>query len=270
MARDSRTALRRRVLSALMLAPVALFAVWLGGPVLSAVTALAGALMAWEWARLCGRGRLGTRGIIAIVAIVAATAVATGGAPIAALGLILAATGLVVFLGSRSFETVIAAFGLVWIGIPCIALVWLSQDATAGRATVFWILAVVWATDIGAYGFGRTLGGPRLAPRASPNKTWSGLLGGILCASVAGTLAAVAFGAALSPMLPALSALLAIIAQSGDLAESMMKRHFGVKDSSNLIPGHGGLLDRLDGLLTVIPTVAFLSILAGGSMMTWR
>ena len=262
--------LRLRIQSALVLAPAALVAVWLGGPFLSALTVLAGSLMGWEWTRLCGHGRVGSRGAAIIAVIIAAILCGAFGAPLLALALLGGGALLIGALGRHSGEPVLAVFGLLWIGLPCTALLWLAQDVAAGRTTVLWILAVVWATDIGAYAAGRVLGGPRLAPRLSPNKTWAGLIGGILCAAAAGTATALVLGLPVGPPLPLVSGFLAIVAQSGDLAESMAKRHFGVKDSSGLIPGHGGLLDRLDGMLTVIPAVAFLSLLGGGSVVTWR
>jgi phosphatidate cytidylyltransferase len=162
------------------------------------------------------------------------------------------------------------AFGALWVTLPCICLLWLARGGLNGRATLLWVLAVVWATDIGAYVIGRTAGGPRLAPRWSPRKTWAGLAGGAVCAALAGWATAAWFG--ISPALPLvlLSAGLAIVEQFGDLAESLAKRRFGVKDSSGLIPGHGGLLDRLDGLLAVIPVVALLTLIDGRSVVTWQ
>ena len=156
------------------------------------------------------------------------------------------------------------------MALPCIILLWLVQSGSASRGTLFWVFAVVWATDIGAYAAGRQMGGPLLAPRWSPRKTWAGLGGGIICAALAGWATAGVLGA--TPVLPLVlvSAGLAIVEQFGDLAESVAKRRFGVKDASSLIPGHGGLLDRLDGLLAVIPAVALLTLLGGGSVLTWR
>ena len=259
-----------RVASALVLAPIATAAVWLGPPFLPALVLCAGVLMGWEWARLCGRNRIGLGGMVIIVAIAASVLAAALGATQLAL-VILPLGSIVAFLLDRDDgEPLLAACGILWIGLPCVALVWLAGDARAGRMNVLWILAVVWATDIGAYAVGRTLGGPRLAPRISPSKTWSGLLGGILCATAAGAAFALATDAPAFSPLPLLSGVLAIVAQSGDLAESVAKRHFGVKDSSSLIPGHGGLLDRLDGMLTVIPAVALLNLVGGGSVVTWR
>jgi phosphatidate cytidylyltransferase len=264
------SSLRLRIVSAMVMAPAVLAAVWLGPPYFPALIVAAGAVLGWEWAGLCGRGRVGTVGIPAIAAIVGAALLASAGWALAAL--ILAGLGSLVvgWSAPRRAEAVLAAGGVLWISVPSIALLWLSQDPTVGRRTVLWLLAIVWATDIGAYIVGRTLGGPRLAPRMSPNKTWSGLAGGVACAALAGAAAAWAFGAPLLSPLPLASALLAVIEQSGDLAESLAKRHFGVKDASGLIPGHGGLLDRVDGLLAVVPAVALLNLIGGSSVVTWR
>lgn len=271
----AQSSLRLRILSSLVLAPVAVAAAWFGWPWLPLVTALAGAVMAWEWARLCGDGTVGESGKTAIGFVLSAVLVAAFYSVLA--GITLIAIGAVVILavgrwGSRAervLEPGWLAAGVLWIGLPCVLLLWLAGPDHAGRATVLWIFAVVWATDIGAYVFGRSIGGPRLAPRWSPRKTWAGLVGAAACAGLAGWGTARLLG--LSPALPLvlLSAGLAIVGQFGDLAESVAKRRFGVKDSSGLIPGHGGLLDRLDGLLAVIPAVAVLSLI-GGSVLTWR
>jgi phosphatidate cytidylyltransferase len=134
---------------------------------------------------------------------------------------------------------------------------------------LLWVLALVWATDTGAYIAGRRIGGAKLAPRISPNKTWSGLGGGIAAAALVGAVAALWLGTSSVWLLLGVSAALAIVEQVGDLAESAFKRRFGVKDSSDIIPGHGGVLDRVDGLLAVIVAVAGLSLAGGGSVLLW-
>jgi len=260
------SALKTRVASALVLAPVVLAAVWFGSPWIDGLTVLGGARMAWEWARLCGAGEFNASGVAVLLAVTSAVGVAAFDQIGMAFALTLAGAGLVlgISLGRRDPAPHLTALGVVWLAVPCIALLWLAHDA--GKSIVFWILAVVWATDIGAYFVGRTVGGPKLAPRISPKKTWSGLLGGMASAALAGTAVASLVAAPLWPVAMA-SGSLAVVGQAGDLAESALKRRFGVKDSSGLIPGHGGILDRVDALLTVIPAVALLR-LAGA--VSWR
>ena len=137
-----------------------------------------------------------------------------------------------------------------------------------GRVAVFFLLAVVWASDIGAYAVGRAIGGPRLAPTLSPNKTWAGAFGGLAGAVLVGLGAARVMDAS-AGMIVALSLVLSLAAQLGDLAESFAKRKFGAKDSGSLIPGHGGLLDRLDSLLTAAALQGLLLLLGAGSARGW-
>jgi phosphatidate cytidylyltransferase len=271
LARADFGSIRPRLLSAVTLAPLPVAAIWFGSPWLPLLTALAGAVMAWEWGRLCRRGRLGATGIVLVGVVLVAIAIAT---LTPGLSIVFALVGAgIVFWFARArpdLDPELTAFGALWVALPCICLLWLARGGPNGRATLLWILAIVWATDIGAYVIGRTFGGPRLAPHWSPRKTWAGLAGGAVCAGLAGWATAAWLG--ISPALPLvfLSAGLAIVEQFGDLAESLAKRRFGVKDSSGLIPGHGGLLDRLDGLLTVIPVVALLTMIAGRSVVTWQ
>ena len=272
MAPAERRSLILRVLSSLVLAPIAIAAAWFGWPWLPIVTAAAGAVMAWEWARLCHAGRLGASGVALIGAVLAAIAAAAAEGAALAVVVSLLGAAIVHEMARREpqGEPCWLALGTLWVALPCVLLLWLAEVEGAGRATLLWIFAVVWATDIGAYAVGRQLGGPRLAPRWSPRKTWSGLIGGAGCAALAGWGTALVAG--ISPVLPLVlvSAGLAIVGQFGDLAESVAKRRFGVKDSSGLIPGHGGLLDRLDGLLAVIPAVALLTLVVGGGVLMWR
>ncbi|HZK88933.1 MAG TPA: phosphatidate cytidylyltransferase [Stellaceae bacterium] len=258
--------LRLRILSALVLAPLPLVAIWLGGPFMPILTVVAAIVMAWEWSRLCGGGA-------PLVAVVAVAVVAAAGLGVRAGSVLLVVGAVAIWVGEvrrPGSAPLWAAAGCLWVGLPCIILLWLVQSGSAARGTLFWMFAVVWATDIGAYAAGRQLGGPLLAPRWSPRKTWAGLLGGVGCAALAGWATAGLLGIASVLPLVLVSAALAIVEQFGDLAESVAKRRFGVKDASGLIPGHGGLLDRLDGLLAVIPAVALLTLIGGGSVLTWR
>jgi phosphatidate cytidylyltransferase len=277
MARGESTALRMRIASAVVLAPLPLAAIWFGGAWLMSLTALAGAAMAWEWGRLC-RGEVGRSFApgaieITLIAVVVATVLiaaagdARAAVPVAVIG---AAVIFTMALQGPGAEPLLTGLGALWIAIPCISFLWLARAEHGGRQILLWLLAVVWATDIGAYAIGRSIGGPRLAPRWSPRKTWAGFVGGMVSAALAGGVAALALRA--RPLLPLVlvSAGLAIVAQFGDLAESLAKRRFGVKDSSRLIPGHGGLLDRLDGLLAVIPMVALTTWMSGHNVLLWR
>lgn len=269
LARADRASFQLRVISALVLAPLPIAAIWFGSPWLPLLTAFAAMVMAWEWGRLCRGGRFGRSGLILVSAVLISVAVAAFAAARLALGIAVLGA-VVVFWAARArrdLDPQWTAFGALWVALPCISLLWLARDGSTGRATLLWVLAVVWATDIGAYAIGRAFGGPRLAPRWSPHKTWAGLTGGVLCAALTGW--ATAAWLEISPALPVVlvSAGLAVIGQFGDLAESVAKRRFGVKDSSGLIPGHGGLLDRLDGLLAVIPVVALLTLIGGHSLL---
>ena len=277
LARAEPGALRPRVVSALVLAPLPLAAIWLGGIWLALLTIAAGAVMAWEWGRLCRgapeRGFAPGGVEMALVAIViSVVAFAAGGTARTATALAVLGA-VVIFLAARQRpggEPAWIALGVLWVALPCICFLWLAREEADGRAILLWLLAVVWATDIGAYVVGRSIGGPRLAPRWSPRKTWAGLAGGMLSAGLVGGATALVLGRPSLLTLVLVSAGLAVVAQFGDLAESLAKRRFGVKDTSGLIPGHGGLLDRLDGLLAVLPAVALMTLIGGQSVIAWR
>jgi phosphatidate cytidylyltransferase len=162
------------------------------------------------------------------------------------------------------------ALGLVYVFVPCAALIWLRADPNVGLQQIFWIVALVIFADTGAYIAGRSIGGPKLAPRVSPNKTWAGLGGAVVSAAIVGAITAMLMDLPSVAILTAISAGLAVIEQIGDLAESAFKRHFGVKDASNIIPGHGGALDRVDGLIAVAAAVAGINHLIGSSVLTWQ
>ena len=206
-----------RALSAVILGPLLLAAVWYGFPWLDLVAAAAAPVMVFEWARL------------------------TRGAPV--------------------LRVLAWTYGLAAL----VALLWLRHQPAFGRETVLWVLVCIWATDIGAYFVGRTAGGAKLAPRISPGKTWSGLIGGMAWAAVASAALGYAFGLGETVPLAIAGAVLAVVGQAGDLLESAAKRRAGVKDSGHLIPGHGGLLDRIDGLMAVLVAVAIARLVAGPS-----
>ena len=253
--------LRLRIVSALILAPPALAAVWFGSWAFVALAAVAGVLLAWEWTRL-SLGRFGVAGIILAVMAggVAAVALVRPALGLALIALAAAIAPLSQRVEGRSLAWI--GVGAFYIGLPVLALVWLRGE---GAPMVFWLLFLVWATDIGAFAAGRMIGGPKLWPRVSPNKTWAGLLGGMLSAAAVGAIAAQLTEKNI-PTVAALSGMLALVAQVGDFAESWMKRHFGVKDSSGIIPGHGGMMDRLDGLLAAAPVVGTLHLLYEGGL----
>ncbi len=170
-------------------------------------------------------------------------------------------------MAGRKLPPAQALLGLLWIGPALVALIWLRDREPGGFGNVLFMLCVVWASDIGAYMIGRLIGGPKLAPSISPGKTRSGAMGGMLAAigvGVAG--ASIGHGDVIIAGLVAVG--LGVVSQIGDLLESAVKRHFGVKDSGNLIPGHGGLLDRLDAVLTVAPVAA--ALVAWRGVELWR
>lgn len=269
--------LRKRAASAALLLPAALLCIWLGAEAWTALVAAAVAVLAWEWVRLCGFSTRRLPGFAVPVCVLGAGTLAVGDRYLLALAL-LAAGALATWLlaerpasGRRTAPAAWLAFGVVYIGLAGVALIHLRGDFGAGRANVIFLFAVVWASDIGAYLAGRAIGGPKLAPAVSPSKTWSGAAGGLLSSVTAGLVAAyVMAGTAPGVRVALVAALLGLLTQAGDLFESWIKRRFHVKDTSSLIPGHGGLLDRLDGVLAAAPAAAVLGAMLGAGALLWR
>lgn len=253
--------LRLRVLSALVMAPVALLAAWAGFPVFDAFVAVAAALMVWEWDRM-SLGEFSRLGGVVAGALSALVLLASH---LPMLSLVLVGVGSAV-LALKS-ERRWLAWGLAYIGVPVISLVWLRL--VGGAWSLLWLLLIVWATDVGAYAAGRTIGGAKLAPRISPNKTWAGLIGGAVAAVVSGLALSVVVGIQHWAILALFAAVLAVVSQMGDLYESSVKRRFQVKDSSNIIPGHGGVLDRVDGLMAAAVAMAVAISLMGTGVEQW-
>lgn len=247
--------LGKRAAVGLVLLALAIGALSLGGLAFWLVCSAIGIGMMYEWCSLAGLDAQRTR--VAQLALMVPLAIMSpwaAGPDFLALGLVIGA-GLFV-LGTLRHP--MAAAGAIYIGLPVLGLV-LIRNQHGGLVFALWALALVWACDIGAYFAGRAIGGARLAPVISPNKTWSGLIGGIAAAAIFGALMHVYAG--LPWRLTLATPALALLAQGGDLFESWLKRRAGVKDSGNLLPGHGGLLDRLDGVAPVAPVAAFLVML---------
>jgi phosphatidate cytidylyltransferase len=261
-----------RVLAALVLAPAAIAIAYAGGWLWAALVTLAAIGLYVEWLFIVGAGR--EPRVIAL----GAAALAVGGICLA-LGridtaLVVLAVGLAAVALLSPERRLWTATGFAYAAAAELASVLVRLDPIQGFAALMLILLIVWVTDIGGYFAGRGIGGPKLWPRVSPKKTWAGAIGGfVLSLVVAGGFTAFGYGQA-GPLL-LLAAVLSIASQLGDLFESAVKRRFGVKDSSQIIPGHGGLLDRLDGFVAAIVLAAIFGLLRGGAdgvgrgLMVW-
>ncbi len=252
-----------RICSALVLVPLALGAAYLGGWPFAVLWGLAAMVVLWEWNSLVAgsdqRIVLTTGGASLALAI---ALVLTGHLLAAVIVLAISTLG-VASLAPAKRRTWIAA-GVPYAGALGVAPIVVRSDNGEGFLAVIFLFAVVWTTDIAAYFAGRAIGGPKLMPRVSPNKTWSGAIGGTLAAVVVAL--ALAKVTALTGLfaIAMLAVILSICAQGGDLFESFLKRRFGAKDSGHLIPGHGGLMDRLDGFVTASVVAALIGLLRGG------
>ena len=250
-----------RIAAALVLVPLALGAAYAGGVFWAALVTLVAVGLYLEWLMVVGEVRAVRVSVIGALAIAAVgVCLAFGLVDVAAvvLGLGLALVAALA-AGHRSW----AATGFIYAAAAELASVLVRLDVTEGWHALVLVFLVVWSSDIGGYVAGRGIGGPKLAPRISPNKTWAGAIGGFGTSLLAAACWALAGAGGLMAMV-VLAAVLSIVSQLGDLFESAVKRHFGVKDSSHIIPGHGGLLDRLDGYVAAIVFAAILGLLRGG------
>ena len=219
------------------MAPIAIGITWFGGWPFVLFWAAAACIVLWEWTRLVTRSsRAGTYAAFAIWMVA----------------------------------------GLAYAGVLLLAPVILRRDPSLGFVAILFLFAVVWATDIAAYFAGRAIGGPKLWPAVSPNKTWSGAIGGTLGGVAAALIVVKVAGLVIAPMLVLVTLALSVASQAGDLLESALKRGFGAKDSGDLIPGHGGLMDRLDGFLTAVLAAVMVGLLRGGfdgaahGLLAWK
>jgi phosphatidate cytidylyltransferase len=261
-----------RILSGLVLAPLAVGVAYLGGWAFVAFWCIAALLVLWEWCTLvAGAERrtvlLITGAAVLLAILLAATTAGVDGSH----SVRLVAAGTLLLMGmlataalAPSDRRVWTAAGIPYAGLLGMAPIVLRNDVQYGFLAIAFVFAVVWATDIVAYFVGRAVGGRKLAPRISPKKTWSGAIGGTVAAIAAALAVAVVAGLPNLPALGLIAAAASALAQAGDLFESAIKRRFGAKDSSHLIPGHGGLMDRLDGFVAAAALAALIGLVHGG------
>ncbi len=254
-----------RSLAAAVMIPLALLVIWAGGLWFVAAIAAMGLMMSYEWCRMVHGGAMPQRILHAAAVVVVAAAAA---------GLLTwrFVPGALVFVWGASVVAAWRAGGLTrWAlaGVPYVALpilaLGLLRQGEWGLTAVLWIMAAVWAADIGAFFAGRIIGGPKLAPSISPKKTWAGLGGAVVAAILASLAVWWAAGLANTAVAMLLGAFVGFIEQMGDLFESAAKRRFGLKDSGNLIPGHGGILDRVDGLVAAAIMAGLIGAAHAGS-----
>jgi phosphatidate cytidylyltransferase len=255
--------LQLRIISSVVLIAVVLAVTFLGGVAFRLFSALIAAVMFYEWCSI-SRGQAGTRYQLVAAALLAVVLVALVLGYSAAGVLVLLALSVLASLldsriGGQGFWT---PAGLAYAGLSGLSLAYLRDGDQTGLMAILFLFAVVWATDICAYFVGRSLGGPKLAPAISPGKTQSGALGGTIGGVIAGVALAAYAGLDNLPLLALVALVLSIVSQVGDLFESWVKRRHGVKDSGNVIPGHGGVMDRVDGLVA-----AAFALYAIGSML---
>jgi phosphatidate cytidylyltransferase len=263
MARLASRELTLRIVSSALLAPLAVGLAYVGGWPFFVFWAVAACGIFWEWRAILRDPGPVPKGLGECAIAVAGANAMVGGAATAAVFL---AIGMAVeaLLATTSTFRMWAAAGVLYAGALLIACVLLRSDAQYGFVAIVFLFAVVWPTDILAYFVGRFVGGPKLWERVSPKKTWSGAIGGTCGAIVAGLTVAHYAHLANSLAVVGLALVLSVASQAGDLFESAFKRRFGVKDAGHVIPGHGGIMDRLDGFLAAAVVAAIIGVARGG------
>jgi len=254
-----------RLLSGLALMVLALGAWWLGGDVFVFIWLAAAIAVFWEWQTITGGAQKAARLLVGGLSLVLVAAFTSRtDLRLAALSLGIAAFAVAALAGPG--RRLWASSGLFYAGALIGSLCLISNDTAYGPRAILWLFAIVWGTDVCAYFSGRLFGGPKLWRRISPGKTWSGTLVGIACGALLGTFAGVTGLPAAVSILPVfgVSLFLAAVAQAGDIFESGMKRRFGVKDSSHLIPGHGGFMERLDGFIAAALFAVMIGLIHAG------
>ncbi|MCP1199347.1 phosphatidate cytidylyltransferase [Notoacmeibacter sp. MSK16QG-6] len=259
-----------RVLSALILAPVALGLTWAGGLPFRMLAVVTSGAILYEWLGMFGRDQsVFWKGCVVATLVLTCVALLFGLTGAAALAMIVGFYIVLAVIASVTGRRGGAlshalAFGFLYSALPALAMIAIRGSEAGGLAAILFLFAVVWGTDIFAYFTGKAIGGPKLAPAISPGKTWSGAIGGALLASLCGFIVvSIHAGGLVWTVLP-IALLLSIASQLGDLFESGAKRRAGVKDSGHLIPGHGGVLDRVDGLVVAAVCLYAIGLSLGG------
>ncbi len=249
-----------RIASAVVLAALAIGATIYQPWTFLILVVVGSLLVAWEWGHLTRSNGFDGTALISGVSVAIVAVLVFLGRPDLALFVLVAAAAAIALTPVSTERSIWPLAGLAYAALPASAFMFLRGDAAWGAAAVLYLFAVAWTTDTASYAAGRLIGGPKLAPRISPKKTWSGFIAGALTPALIGY----AFGEALKETsavkLSLVSIVLALACQMGDLLESAVKRRFGAKDASQLIPGHGGLLDRIDGLLLAAIVAALIAL----------
>ncbi len=256
--------LQTRIISAIVLAAIAIWATWMGGLPFRALVAIGGVLVFWEWQSITGYDRYGVLELAAPGAIAASAFMVMADFPM--LQSVIPAVFAMLFAIAAAVRRGVPFWfpaGVPYALLPILGLTALRDNNASGLYAVVFLFSVVWATDIFAYFGGRALGGPKLSPAISPNKTWSGALSGAFAAIAAGFCVAVWAGESNLTFLAIMALALSIASQAGDLFESYVKRRFGLKDSGAILPGHGGVMDRVDGLIGATVALYAVCVISG-------
>ena len=269
--------LSQRLVSALVLATVVLLITWSGPIPFALLIGVGAVILCWEWAKMVRGTDFDELLVLHIIAVlVSCGLVVTGEGTVALLVLLV---GPAIKFGMATDRVAkglaVSLLGVPYIGLSVIALIWLRDDVEYGFLAILYLFVTVWTVDIFAYISGRTFGGPKFAPRISPKKTWSGFIGGVSAGAIAGMIFGNFIGDTSLVIIGLVSLVIGVISQLGDLFESAFKRHYNIKDASNLIPGHGGLFDRVDGLMFGAMVAALIALYfdaghPGKALLIWN
>lgn len=256
------TTVSLRIISALVLGVAVISALYIGSPLMETIVVLVTLQMLREWNMVTLKLNDWTKASVfylSIALVVLLNHLVTGSF-IYSISVLFILTAVYLWVFAKTmhqhapFALLAGAVAIILAAQSFFELYWIPEK---GTETILWLFAVVWTSDVAAYFVGSYIGGIKLLPKVSPNKTWSGLLGGLLFGTLIGSTFPLLIGGDFHPLLPVISFFVALAAQGGDLIESACKRYFGVKDMGNLIPGHGGVLDRVDSLVVAAPTLLF-------------